>query len=367
LSQAMAEHLLRMSGVRVPNESWQAANVPLHLQMRFEIVDAKGNILKQGRDLKQLQQGLESSVEASISQAPEHGFEQANITAWDFGTLPESLELELEQNGITLIGYPALSVEGKNLALRLFSSKEKAQAVMPAGLCQLYKMQLNEPLKYLRRKLPNIQKLCLAYHRIDNCAKLKEDLIDATIFACFIRDKDLPQDRERFYKQLELGKSQLIEQGNHLSALLEKILTHHQAIQVRIKGNIGLNQLDAIAEIKEQLAHLIYAGFLPQTPQENLRHYPRYLQAILRRLESLKRAPTKDRQHRLTLQPLWQACKTQLEKQRNRPLEQQPELETLRWMLEELRVSLFAQQLGTTAPISVKRIEKQLQRLKTSE
>jgi len=365
LQQAMAKHLQRMSGIEVPTTAWQLEQLPLHLQMRFEILDSKGNILQQGRDLKSLQQKLESSVEASISQAPDAGFEQAEVNNWDFGNLPESLELE--QNGITLVGYPALVVEGKQLALRLFSSSEKAQAVMPKGLGQLYKQQLGEAVKYLRRKLPNIQKLCLAYHRIDSCSQLKEDLIDAAILHCFVRSKTTPQNRETFYQQLEAGRSQLIEQSNQLGTLLEKILTHYQNIQLRIKGNLPLNQLEAIADIKEQLDHLIYKGFLPNTPWDNLRHYPRYLQAILRRLEALERAPNKDRPHRLTLQPLWQSCKTQLEKLAKRPLEQQPELEKLRWMLEELRVSTFAQQLGTDRPISVKRVEKQLQLLQTAQ
>ncbi len=355
LREALAKQLLRMTGVDIPKESWDEARIPDHLRMHFKIVDEDGKLVAKGRDLLELQHRFRDRAKQSFAAVPVWDAERDDITRWDFGELPESVEFE--RNGVKMRGFPALIDEGDAIALRLSDSLVAAEQATRKALRKLILLQLPDKVKYLNKNLPGIDKICLYYAPIGQCNELKQQLIAKVVDIAFL-SAELPRTQAAFEACFEAGRRQLISVANELAARVLDILAEHHKIAKRMKGNIPPTWLHAVADIKEQLAHLICSGFVLSTPQAWLREMPRYLKAINRRLDKLKEGPARDRQLMSEIKPLWQACLERQEKHDRANIED-PELERYRWMIEELRVSLFAQELGTKVPVSVKRLKAQ--------
>lgn len=204
--------------------------------------------------------------------------------------------------------------------------------------------------------------MCLYYAPMGKCEQLQTDLIAAIIDQAFLSELDLPRTKQAFETCLEQGKQTILDVANDLCEMIGATLAEHHQLNKKLKGNLSPVWLQAMADIQEQLSFLIYAGFIQQTPIEWLREYPRYFKAINLRLEKLSGAVERDRINMLEIKPLWQAYLERKEKHQQQGIID-PELEKFRWMIEELRVSLFAQTLGTKMPVSVKRLKQQLQRV----
>jgi ATP-dependent helicase HrpA len=360
LADAMAAQLEKTTGVAIPPQDWHPEVLPKYLSMRLCVVDPEGKTLASGRDLQTIQKRLRNDAEQTFAALPTPEFEREQVRDWDFGDLPE--QIEFERNGVTLKGYPALVVEDEGLALRLLDSPQKAQAALRQGLHRLIALKLRDKIKHLKRHMPNLQKMSLHYIGIGTQEQLREDLLNAIVDRAFFGDEALPRTRQAFEQCLERGRAQLMSVANELCERVAEVLAANHNVRKRLNGNLPLSWAEAVSDIREQLDHLVYPGFLTQTPYQWLQHLPRYLRAIELRVEKLSYSSDKDRQRLSDIARLWDNCRKRWEKNSERGL-YDPELETFRWMLEELRVSQFAQELKTSVPVSLKRLEAQWQRV----
>ncbi len=356
LTEAMTEHLQRMTGVRIPDDAWNFAAVPAHLRMRVRVVDADGNELAVGRDWAALQAQLRGAARAGFAALPTPEFERERLRDWDFGELPE--EVSFVRNGIQLRGYPALVAESDGtLALRVLDSAARADAAIRAGLRRLIGWRLGPAFKTLARDLPQFQRMTLHYLGLGTQEQLRDDVLNAILDRAFLTGEPLPRDRAAFEALLERGRTRLSAARAEIGKTAAEILAAYHEVR-RLLNEASPVWAEALADVRGQLAHLVYPGFLSQTPPEWLPRLPRYLRAIALRLEKLRHAPDKDRQRRGEILRLWEPCRRQLERNAQRE-QHDPELIRFRWLLEELRVSQFAQELKTIAPVSVKRLEEQ--------
>ena len=357
LHQVLTRQLLRMTGVTVPSDAWQEAALPPHLRMNIKVVAADGEtVIAMGRDLARLRSEQGEQAAATFAQLPSSDFERDLVTEWDFGDLPE--QVEFQRHGMSLIGYPALVEEDNGVALRLLDSPAKAEGALRGGVRRLYMLQARERIKYLEKNLPGIQEMCLHYAGVGDCAALKADLITAIAEQAFLADRSVPRSAKQFEELKEAGLTRLIPVANELCAWVAETLALHHALAKRLKGAVKPAWLKSLGDIQEQLRHLIYPGFVTATPYGQLRHLSRYLKAVELRLAKLEQHARRDAPLLAQLMPLWQAYWRRAEKQRKLGIAD-PTLEEYRWLLEELRVSLFAQELKTAVPVSVKRLQRQ--------
>jgi ATP-dependent helicase HrpA len=263
-----------------------------------------------------------------------------------------------------LRGYPALIAEPDGtLALRVLDSPARAELATRAGLRRLIGWRLGSVFKSLARDLPQFQRMTLHYLGLGTQEQLREDVLNAILDRAFLTDESLPRDQAAFEALLERGRTRLSAARADIGQTAAEILAAYHEVRRMLSGELSPVWVEALTDIRDQLAHLIYPGFLSQTPPEWLPHLPRYLRAIAVRLNKLRQSPDKDRQRCGDIIRLWEHCKRQRERDAQRE-RHDPELIRFRWLLEELRVSQFAQELKTVAPVSVKRLEEQWGRVK---
>ncbi len=357
LLEALQHQLFRMGGVKIGSEDWDLEKLTPHMRMNFKVVDEKGALVAMGRDLLQLQGKLKGQAQQSFTVVPVWDGERENIRDWDFDALP--LQIDFERNSVKMRGYPALIDNKESVSIKLLDTPEQAERETRKAQRRLIMLTLPEKIKYLTKNLPGLKQMCLYYAPIGRCEALQHDLLNAVIDQAFLGGKPLPRTRGEFDACLARGKQSMIDVSNELCALVAAALTEHHQLNKKLKGNLSPAWLHAVADVKQQLAGLIYPGFISQTPSEWLSEYPRYFKAINLRLEKLSGAIGRDRASTLEIKPLWQAFVERKEKHKEQGLVD-PALETYRWMLEELRVSMFAQELKTKIPVSSKRLKQKL-------
>ncbi len=362
LTEAMTWQLQRMTGVQIPEEAWNPDAIPPHLRMRFSVIDTDGHELAVGRDWAAIQAKVRGEARNHFAALPTPEFEREKLRDWDFDELPE--EVSFIRNGIQLRGYPALVAETDGgLALRVLDSAVRAEATTRAGLRRLIRWRLGAAFKPLARDFPQWRGMTLHYLGLGTQEQLREELLDAILDRAFLHGQAAPRNRAAFDALLEYGKTRLaaarVEVGETAAVILA---AYHEARRI-LSSESSPIWAEAMTDIREQLARLVYPGFLRQTPPEWLPHLPRYLRAIASRLQKVRQAPDKDRQRSAEIVRLSECCWRQWERNAERERED-PELVRFRWLLEELRVSQFAQELKTIAPVSVKRLEEQWARVR---
>ena len=357
-----AWQLRRIGGVDVPMDAWQLEALPAHLTMNYRLLDNDGRVIEQGRDLDLLQARFADRVEESLSQSSRNPFERDAITQWNFGDLPESVDIE--NAGVTMQGFPALqAMDDGSISLRLFASKEAAEEAMHFGLRALLKKVLADEVKYLRRKLPGIQQLCLRFAPFGSCEELTEDIINASIDQSFINGKVLPRTHDDFASRVRDGKPALVSTANGICETLADVFERYRKVSKRMSGAVALTWIEPAQDIQEQIAALIFKGFVSETPARWLARFPAYFEAIDKRLDAIDQAPDKDRRRRAEFLPLWKKF-ADMPVAREHVSDYAHQLEEARWLIEELRVSLFAQSVGTPEKVSVKRLENRLDDLR---
>jgi len=352
LTATLAAFIRKKTGQEVPPDTWKEADLPLHLRMNFKVVDEAGAEMASGRDLAALKEKLGQAARLTFAKTPELDIEKEGLTNWDFGDLPE--KIAFTRSGQQLTGYPALEDDGDSVSIRLFDTPEAAESAMHAGVRRLLRLALNPQMKQLEKSLPGFTQTAILLRAVANPEDLKDDLLTAITDRAFIGDDDLPRTTKAFATQKDRARTRLAAVSDAACRILATIAADYQAIQARLAakppGNVA-------ADIREQLANLVYKGFLTATPWEQLQHLPRYLKATVRRLEKLSGAVERDTKYTVAIRALWQDYQKRLEKHRKEGISD-PELGKFRWMLEELRVSMFAQELKTPYPVSVKRLQK---------
>ncbi|PIE82871.1 MAG: ATP-dependent RNA helicase HrpA [Candidatus Contendobacter odensis] len=357
LTGAMAGRLYQMTGVQIPDNAWNYAAVAEHLRMRCRVVDSHDQELVAGRDWETIQLQLRGEARISFAALPTPEFEREGVRSWDFGELPQ--EVSFTRNNVRLKGYPALVAEADGtLALRVLDSAPRAKVVTRAGIRRLIVWQLGSVARQLIRKLPHFQQMTLHYTGLGTQEMLRDDVLNTIIDRAFLTDGPLPRNRVAFEVMLEQGRSRLaaarVAVGDTTAAILA---TYHQ-IRCVLNSDSPPVWAEALTDIHDQLEHLVYPGSFSNTPAEWLSHLPRYLRAIELRIQKFRMAPDKDRQRCSQILPLWENCKRQWARNAERE-RYDAELIHFRWLLEELRVSQFAQELKTAMPVSVKRLEAQ--------
>lgn len=358
LPQALGRELLRMTGARVSDEAWAeaAAQVEGHLRMNIEVVDAQGKFLGEGRDLTELTARFVAASQAALA-VPQSAKAQQPVQAKVFAEVAQTAQQKIA--GLSMTVYPALVEEGGTVKEGRFSTQAEAEFQHRRALQRLLLQQLAEPAKFLRGKLPGLTELGLLYRELGRVDALVEDILLASLDTCILDgESSLPRDGAGLASLAERKRGHWADHAERLARLTLEILKLWHGLQKRFKGKIDLAQAVALNDIKQQLANLVYPGFVRETPGIWLKELPRYLKAVELRLEKLGSQVQKDRVWSGELSGLWAQYKARADKhvQEGKRDEQ---LVLYRWWIEEYRVSLFAQQLGTKVPISDKRLAKQ--------
>jgi ATP-dependent helicase HrpA len=362
IKSALSKQLLRMTGVRLTEDVWDDIELPIHLTMNFQVVNEKGKLVEQGRNLNELKAKLQGNVKASIKKVAEKGIEKSDLITWDFGKLPKSYEKKVAN--ITIKAFPALVDHKKNVAIELFDQAEQAQQAMKLGLTRLILLNIPSPLKYLEKNLPNKAKLGLYFNPFGSISQLLEDCI---LGACLhlvsvyqqAHNKDSISTSAEFQACSDYVRAEIADCVLASAIKVEKVLTLRHEIAKKLKGNVSLNVIQAHADIKQHHESLIHKGFVSESGITKLDDITRYLQGILRRLEKLFIDANQDRLKLIDVNKANDALMALIGKQR-KDLPLPDEVSACRWLIEELRISLFAQNLGTSQPISLKRIMNHL-------
>lgn len=358
LPEALGRELQRMTGSRVPEEAWTEAAALLegHLKMNIEVVDARGKFLGEGRDLAELTARFAEASQAALA-IPQGDKAQKAVEAKVFAEVAEKTQQKIA--GLSMTVYPALVEEGGVVKEHRFPTQAEAEYQHRRALQRLLLQQLAEPAKFLRGKLPGLTELGLLYRDMGRVDALVEDILLASLDSCILEgETNLPRDGAALASLAEKKRGAWAEHAERLARLVLDILKLWHGLQKRFKGRIDLAQAVVLNDIKAQLGNLVYPGFVRETPGEWLKELPRYLKAIEQRFDKIGAQLQRDRVWSGELAGYWEQYQARLAKHAQEG-KRDPELQTFRWMLEEYRVSLFAQQLGTKMAVSDKRLNKQ--------
>ncbi|KEA62349.1 ATP-dependent RNA helicase HrpA [Marinobacterium lacunae] len=362
LYEALSFQLLRMTGVKVDPSQLKASALEPHQQLNISLIDAQNRVVGEGRDWEVLNQRYSSQVEEAIQAGSDESWGRDHIVRWDFGDIEESIHVK-QAGGIEVEAWPGLEDQGDHVELKLFTSADESRVVSKRAVARLLLLAIPEVVKYVRRQLPALDKiLLLSGKRFDRKRLEEEILIKSVSRAARIADNDTIRTKAAFDAALEHARANLAETANDLCGF---VLSCHQrlhAIEKRLGGRIDLSAVTVLNDIKQQLAGLMHPRYLSDTPDVWLEQYPRYLQAIEIRLNRFQR----ELRQQIVLSEQLASLKQQYEKRCDEARAQDAltdDLREFRWWLEEYRVSLFAQQLGTRFTVSEKRLRKRLSEL----
>ncbi len=358
LPEALGRELQRMTGSRVPEEAWAEAEtqVESHLRMNIEVVDARGKFLGEGRDLAELTARFAEASQAALA-IPQADKPQKPVEAKGFAEVAEKVQQKIA--GLSMTVYPALVEEGGVVKENRFPTQAEAEYQHRRALQCLLLQQLAEPAKFLRGKLPGQTEMGLLYRELGRVEALVEDILLASLDACILEgEASLPRDGAALASLAEKKRGAWTEHAERIARLVLDILKLWHGLQKRFKGKVDLAMTVPLNDVKGQLANLVYPGFVRDTPLEWLKEYPRYLKAVEQRLDKVAGQVQRDRVWSGEMAGYWDQYKARQAKHAQEG-KRDPKLLLYRWMLEEYRVSLFAQQLGTKVPVSDKRLSKQ--------
>ena len=335
---------------QINQEEWAAFRLPEHCYFNLRIIDDGGQELAMGRDLIQIQQQLGKAAAATFRDNTQE-FERDNVTTWDIGTLPESIKFARGKQQLT--GYLGLQKEKDGrIALRLFDTSAAAEQAHRLGVIELMKLQLKEQVKDLNKGIQGFTQAAMLLKHI-NADTLRDDLTQAVCDRAFIGEDELPRNEKAFKEQIKRARSRLPAVKEALSRYLQETA----AAYAELNGKLGKHPLTHL--LRQRLQTLLAAGFATRTPWAQWPRLPIYLKAMTLRLEKYSGNPARDAAREADIQELeqmWQEKTDSLVKQ-GQPVSD--DLAAFKWMIEELRVSLFAQELKTPYPVSVKRLLKE--------
>ena len=375
LLDALIVDVREQTTVMVRSTDFKIETLPAHHFMNFKIIDEHGRQLEMGRNLPALQaefggQAREQFQKIAEQTVPVAGRDepiaaQASATAkavavntpshyqrlstWSFGPLPELLEIQ--QGRQTLIGFPALVDKLSHCDLEVFDDPNEAAQIHFAGLRRLFALQLKEQLKYLEKNVPGIQQMGMQFMALGSQEELRDQLINAGLERACLQ-APLPVDAEAFNKRRDEGKARLNLLVNEIARLVGQILAEYHVLPKKLQG-IKVHAA-AHADMQTQLQTLIDKHFVAEQNYAQLAHFPRYLKAMQVRLDKLRADPARDAR----MLADWQSAAAPWQRAQKGGRHGDPKMDEYRWLLEELRVSLFAQELKTPMPVSVKRLQK---------
>ncbi|WP_433084817.1 ATP-dependent RNA helicase HrpA [Dactylosporangium sp. CA-052675] len=355
LLDALELALRRMTGVSVPRAEWDWSKVPEHLKMTFRVVDDAGKVLGEGKDAAVLRERLAPKVQQTVAQAAVD-VTRKGATRWEFGTLPRSLSRTVA--GHTLTVYPALVDEGDSVAVQAFDLPARQQHEMWRGTRRLLQLTLPPPARFVQGRLSNEAKLALSRNPHRNAVDLLEDCAACAVDQLMTDAGGPAWDEAGFAALRDKVRADLVDLTLDVVGSVRKILAAAYDVEQRLARTKNPLLLPALTDMRGQLGRLVYRGFVTDTGWQRLPDLERYLRGIERRLEKVPTDTGRDRERMLTVQEVQKEYD-----QLVASMTMTPQLREIRWMIEELRVGLFAQALGTAYPVSDVRIYRAMDAL----
>ncbi|MCL5858509.1 DUF3418 domain-containing protein [Neisseria meningitidis] len=339
---------------QINQDEWAAFRLPEHCYFNLRIIDDGGQELAGGRKLHELQQQLGQAAAVTFRDNTQE-FERDNVTAWDIGTLPESIKFARGKQQLT--GYLGLQKEKDGrIALRLFDTTEAAEQAHRQGVIELMKLQLKEQVKDLNKGIQGFTQAAMLLKHI-NADTLRDDLTQAVCDRAFIGEDELPRNEKAFKEQIKRARSRLPAVKEALSRYLQETA----AVYAELNSKLGKHPLTHLLRLRLQT--LLAAGFATRTPWAQWPRLPIYLKAMTLRLEKYSSNPARDAAREADIQELEQMWQEKTDSLIKQGLPISDGLAAFKWMIEELRVSLFAQELKTPYPVSVKRLLKEWEKI----
>ncbi|EGR0890566.1 ATP-dependent RNA helicase HrpA [Vibrio cholerae] len=353
LLDAMEKELRRMTGVTVLREDWKLDQLPAHLKITYRAVDHRNRKLNESCDLHELKESLKEKVQETLSQVADDDIEQRDLHTWSFGELPKVYQQK--RGGFEVRAYPALVDKKDSVEIKLFETEQEQLSAMRAGQRRLILLNVPSPIKYLHANLPNKSKLGLYFNPYGKVLDLIDDCIACGVDKLIEERGGMVWEPQAFEALKEHVRAELGDTVVEIAKQVETILTTAYNINKRLKGKVDFTIAFALSDVKAQIEGLIFSGFATECGWKRLPDILRYMRAIERRMEKLPVDPNKDRLHMLKIESVANKYKELLNKI-PKGMAIPDNVREIRWMLEELRVSYFAQQLGTPYPVSDKRI-----------
>lgn len=353
LLDTLIYELRRMTGVTVEAEHWHWEQIPSHLKMTFRVVDENGKKIAESMNLDELKFSLKDRVQESISAVADDGIEQSGLHIWSFAELPQCYEQK--QRGFSVKAFPAIVDEKDAVGIKLFETEFEQAVAMQRGLRRLLLLNVPSPIKYLHEKLPNKAKLGLYFTPFGRVLDLIDDCIACAVDKLIADFGGFVWNEEGFDKLRDFVRENVNEVTVDIAQKVEQILTLTHQLNQRLKGKMDFTMAFTLSDMKSQISGLIYQGFVQKSGYARLPDLLRYLQAIDKRMDKLAQDVNRDRAVMLRVEQVQQAYQQLLAKlPKSKPISD--EVAEIRYMIEELRVSLFAQQLGTKYQVSEKRV-----------
>ena len=376
LIDALIADIRAHTSIMVKMADFKIETLPAHHFMNFKVIDEHGRQLDMGRNLAALQAELgtqareqfqkiaeqaavpvtdeamvdeEKTSKISAVSATSIPSAQQNLTTWSFGELPELLEIQRGKQ--TMIGFPALIDRGTHCDLEVFDDPNEAASLHLSGLRRLFAIQLKEQLRYLEKNVPGLQQMGMQFMTLGSQEELRDQIIQAGLSRACLQ-APLPVNAAEFNARRDEGKARLNLLVNEIARLVGQILGEYQSLPKKLQAIKA--HAAAQADMQSQLQALVHQRFVADTEHAQLAHFPRYLKAVQVRLEKLRTDPSRD----VRLMAEWQQAAAPWQRVQKGGARGDPKMQEYRWLLEELRVSLFAQELRTPMPVSAKRLQK---------
>ena len=351
----VAAALTKVSGERISPDMFDLARLPPHLRMKVRVIDDGGRTVVEGRDLVAIREhlGEDSAPLEAQSASPWH---RDGVTKWDFGRLPE--HVDFNTGGLRLTKYPAVVDAQQSIHLRLCNTAAEATRLTSMGVLRLFVMAEQRELKTQVKWLPQIEKIRLLAAPLCKPRSIDDQLIDLVAARAFHASDSVPRDSESFEAQRLVGRRNIAPAVQEITKLILPLFTAYHEVRLALEQPRPAACAPALDDIRDQLAALLPDGFLVATPWDWLNHFPRYLKAVTLRLKKLTSGgPDRDRQQMALLIPRQDVLEERVAATEWVHLSDH-RLIQYRWMLEELRVSLFAQELGTSLSVSPERLDR---------
>ncbi|MBY4677891.1 ATP-dependent RNA helicase HrpA [Marinobacterium sp. CAU 1594] len=361
LYEAMALQLKRMTGVLIDADQLRAAVLDDHHRVNIQLLNSAGKQIAQSRDWEALCHKYGDQAEEAILEDSPRQWGRKGIQRWDFGPLAEQIRVR-QAGGIEIEAYPTLVDQQDSAELTLSVSAEQARQRSIHGVARLYLLALKEQQRALKGKLPELDRSLILAGGLFERRQLEQQILFQAARRQFQLDQSLPVNEAEFNERLSSYKGGFIETAQELARFVFECHGYYHRIQKRLKGSIDLAAVTVLNDIKQQLAALLNNRYLADCSWEYLKEYPRYLKGIELRLDKYQRELNQQRLYSEQLSAFWQDYQKRAEQHHKQGIVDS-ELERFRWMLEEYRISLFAQQLGTRMPVSDKRLRQQWQRV----
>ena len=360
---SVAELLTKAAGVRITPDMFVADKLPPHLLLNVRVVDEKGKKLTEGRDVVALREQVGVKPEEAKPQAEERAWHRDGLKSWDFDKLPQ--RLDVKRAGVVLTKYPALLDQGESVSLRLLDSAAEAERQTRGGVLRLFAIAESRELKAQVQWLPGIDKLKLWGAPLAKERPLTEQLMDLLADRALFGDglfAGLPRSRMDFEELVRARRKHIVPAVQEVTKLVTPLFEAYHEVRLALETPRPAAWKYALDDMRGQLALLLPPNFLTTQPWEWLQHFPRYLKAISLRLKKLSTALARDKTNFDLIAPRVKAWQDRVAKPFTTDAEQE-QLALFRWMLEELRVSLFAQELGTSIPVSPKKLDSQWEKV----